>query len=671
VTITIRPATLDDVPAIVVLIAQNARKGGLLPRGEASIRAHIGNFLLACHSERSPVIPVPIPGTGNGIGDEESRHPQERDPSLTLGVTERVVGCGSLLPMNTTLVELRSLAVDETLRGAGIGQKLVAALIEEARARKFGTIFALTRAVSFFEKCGFAVAPKEFFPEKVWNDCVQCPMLENCDEVAVMMPLQQTDSPEIELPAEDRERVLQAVQAGRIARRAVSRENLIPLETVTRMAEEVKAHRPHHDSAPAPAPKRDVRKAVLAYNGGLDSSAIVPWLIETYGCEVVCFIADVGQREDFDAIRQKALNSGASKVIIKDLRDEFANEYLFPLIQSGAIYENKYLLGSSISRPLIAKHQVDVAAQEGADALVHGATGKGNDQVRFELTYMAMNPKLRVIAPWREWDFDGRSDVYEYARSRGVPMGEYEKGVYTMDENLWHFNHEGGRLEDLDYEPEEHLWEWTNAIEETPDQPEYVEVEFVSGMPKRANGLALGNAGLIEMLNEIGSTHGIGRVDIVENRLIGMKSRGLDEAPGATILRAAHQALEEITLDRETLHFKQMVALKYADLVYNGQWFTPLRDALQAFVTVTQRDVTGSVRLRLFKGNVMAVQRKATYSLYREDLATFNNDVAYDHDDADGFIKLFGLPSRVKGQMDQQRASRAQSPDVKVSTSGD
>jgi argininosuccinate synthase len=647
VTITIRPATLDDVPAIVVLIAQNARKGGLLPRGEASIRAHVGNFLVA---EKE-------------IENEKLKIERGDSPFSIFNLQFSIVGCGSLLPMNTTLVELRSLAVDENVRGAGIGQKLVAALIEEARARRFGTIFALTRAVSFFEKCGFAVAPKEFFPEKVWNDCVQCPMLENCDEVAVMLPLLQTDSTEIELPAEDRERVLQAVQAGRIARRAVSRENLIPLETVTRMAEEAKTHRPHHDAAAAaaaaPAPKRDVRKAVLAYNGGLDSSAIVPWLIETYGCEVVCFIADVGQREDFEAIRQKALNSGASKVIIKDLRDEFANEYLFPLIQSGAIYENKYLLGSSISRPLIAKHQVDVAVQEGADALVHGATGKGNDQVRFELAYMAMNPKLRVIAPWREWDFDGRSDVYDYALSRGVPMGEYEKGVYTMDENLWHFNHEGGRLEDLEYEPEEHLWEWTNAIEETPDQPEYVEVEFVSGMPKRVNGLSLGNAGLIEMLNEIGSTHGIGRVDIVENRLIGMKSRGLDEAPGAAILRAVHQALEEITLDRETLHFKQMVALKYADLVYNGQWFTPLRDALQAFVTVTQRDVTGSVRLRLFKGNVMAVQRKATYSLYREDLATFNNDVAYDHDDADGFIKLYGLPSRVKGQMDQQRASRA------------
>lgn len=646
VTITIRPATLDDVPAIVVLIAQNARKGGLLPRGEASIRAHIGNFLVAEVQIENEKLKI---------------EKGEADQFSIFNSQFSIVGCGSLLPMNTTLVELRSLAVDENARGAGIGQKLVAALVEEARKRKFGTIFALTRAVGFFEKCGFAVVPKEFFPEKVWNDCVQCPMLENCDEVAVMRSLQQEGGNVPQLGAEERERVLQAVQAGRIARRAVSRENLIPLETVMRMAEEAKAHRP----LVAGTPKRGVHKVVLAYNGGLDSSAIVPWLIEHYGCEVVCFVADIGQREDFEAIRQKALAGGASKVIIKDLRDEFANEYLFPLIQSGAIYENKYLLGSAISRPLIAKHQADVAAQEGADAVAHGATGKGNDQVRFELAYMAMNPKLKVIAPWREWSFDGRSEVYEYARSRGIPLGDYEKGVYTLDENLWHFNHEGGRLEDLEYEPEEHLWEWTNAIEETPDRPEYVEIEFVSGMPKRVNGLAVGNAGLIEMLNEIGSTHGIGRVDIVENRLIGMKSRGLDEAPGATILRVAHQGLEEITLDRETLHYKQMVALKYADLVYNGQWFTPLRDALQAFVTVTQRDVTGSVRVKLFKGNAIVVQRKATYSLYRADLATFNTDADYDHDDADGFIKLYGLPVRVKAQVDQQRAARSHPPAAK------
>jgi argininosuccinate synthase len=642
--IIIRPATLDDVPAIVVLIAQNARKGGLLPRGEASIRAHIGNFLVAEAGDRDQ---------GSGISDASDTRPLIPDTAI--------VGCGSLLPMNTTLVELRSLAVDESIRGAGIGQKLVAALIEEARRRKFGTFFALTRAVSFFEKCGFRVAPKEFFPEKVWNDCVACPMLENCDEVAVMMPLQTVQPDTTGDMQVAREQVLQAIQAGRIARRAVSRENLIPLEMVTRMSDEVKKIKPKRGAA-----KAGVKKVVVAYNGGLDSSAIVPWLIENYGCEVVCFVADIGQREDFDAIRRRAIASGARKVIIKDLRDEFANEYLFPLIQSGAIYENKYLLGSSISRPLIAKHQVDVAMAEGADALAHGATGKGNDQVRFELAYMAMNPSLRVIAPWREWAFNGREDVFEYARSRGVPMAESEKGIYTTDENLWHFNHEGGRLEDLEYEPDENLWEWTNAIEETPDQPDTVEIEFVSGMPKRLNGHGVGNAGLIEALNEIGSTHGIGRIDIVENRLVGMKSRGLDEAPGGTILRAAHQALEEITLDRETIYFKQIIALRFADLIYNGKWFTPLRDALQAFVTVTQRDVTGSVKLKLFKGNVMPVQRKAMYSLYREDLATFNNDAAYNHDDADGFIKLYGLSMRVKAQMDQQRASRQAPPaDVK------
>ncbi|MDW8396248.1 MAG: argininosuccinate synthase [Anaerolineae bacterium] len=617
--IRIRPALPADVPAIAALIAQNVRRGGLLPRSEANIRAHLGNFLVA---------------------EDEA--------------TGAVVGCGSLLPTTPTLVELRSLAVDERARGAGVGAKLVAALVEQARQREFGTIFALTRAVRFFEKCGFAVAPKEVFPEKVWNDCVQCPMLENCDEVAVMMPLHPAAQPP---PLGARDEVLQAIRAGRIARRAVSRENLIPLETVSRLG----AQLPDNASS---MPKRGVRKTVLAYTGGLDSSACIPWLIETYGCEVVCFLADIGQREDFEALCRKALQVGASKVVVRDLREEFANEYLFPLIQSGAIYEHKYLLGAAISRPLIAKHQVAVAEEEGADALAHGATGKGNDQVRLEVSYLALNPSLRVIAPWREWNFRGRRDVYDYARSRGVPVGDYSDDLYTTDENLWHFNHEGGRLEDLEYEPEERLWKWTNAIDETPDQPAYVEIEFLNGMPKRLNGETLSGAALIERLNEIGAAHGIGRTDIVENRLIGIKSRGLYESPAAWILRAAHQALEEITLDRETAHFKQVVALKYADLVYNGQWFTPLRDALQAFVAVTQRDVTGSVQLRLFKGNVLIARRRATYSLYREDLATFNNDEAYDQRSADGFIRLFGLPMRVKAQLDARRARRAEPPAI-------
>ncbi len=620
-TFAIRSATLDDVPAIVVLIAQNARRGGLLPRGESSIRAHIDNFLVA-----------------------------EADDDV-------IAGCGSLLPMNTTLVELRSLAVDENARGGGVGKQIVAALIDEARKRKFGTIFALTRAVAFFEKCGFQVAPKEFFPEKVWNDCVACPLLENCDEVAVMMPLHSDAAEGAHLAPVDRERVLQAVQAGRAARRAVSTENLIPLETVMRLAAEAKkSKRPERPKARKT--KSTLKKVLLAYNGGLDSSASIPWFRETYGCEVVCFVANVGQHDDFEELQRNALASGASKCIVLDLRDEFANEYLYPLIQSGAIYENKYLLGSAISRPLIAKHQVDLAAQEGADAVAHGATGKGNDMVRFELTYMALNPNLRVVAPWREWHFDGREDLFDYARARGVAVDDSARGLYTQDENLWHSNYEGGQLEDLAWEPNEALYEWTEALQDTPDAPEYLEIEFVSGMPRKLNGNLIGNAALIEALNAIGSTHGIGRVDIVDNRLIGMKSRSIDETPGGVILREAHQALEEITLDRDTLHFKQHVALRYAELIYNGQWFTPLRDALQAFVTVTQRDVTGAARVRLHKGHAVVVGRKAAYSLYRADLATFNNDEDYNHKDAEGFIKLYGLATRIKAQLDQQRAQR-------------
>jgi len=613
--VSVRPATSDDVAAIAALIAQNVRKGGLLPRDEADIRAHLDDFLVA----------------EDGDADQPGR----------------VIGCGSLVPMNATLVELRSLAVDEHARGGGVGRRLVAALVEEARRRQFGTIFALTRAVGFFEKCGFSVVPKEFFPEKVWNDCVACPMLENCDEVAVMMPLQPDRASEFQIRPEDRERVLRAVQAGRLARRAVSRENLIPLETVTRL----------HPGA-TPAAGRGVRKVVLAYSGGLDSAVIVPWLIETYQCEVVCFVANIGQREDLDAVCQRALHSGAAKVVVKDLRDEFANEFLLPLLQSGAIYEGGDLLGAPIARPLIAKHQVMIAKQEEADALAHGATGKGNDQVCFELAYMALNPNLRVIAPWREWQFTSRDELLAYARARHVPLDLRSDAAYTLDENLWHCSREGGELEDLAYEPAEALWRWTNALEEAPNQPEHLEVEFVNGIPKRLNGLSLSGAALIERVNEIGALHGVGRSDFVVNRLVGMKSRRLQEAPAATILRAAHQALEQLVLDRETMHFKQLVALRYADLVYSGQWFTPLRDALQAFITVTQRDVTGSVHLKLFKGHVQVVQRQAAYSLYRADLATLNGSEHYRHDNAQGFVQVYGLPTWIKAQLDQQRAAR-------------
>jgi len=599
----IRAAVPGDVAAIAALIAQNARKGGLLLRDEADIRAHLDDFLVA------------------------------------EGGDSRVIGCGSLVPMNATLVELRSLAVDESARGGGVGQRLVAALVEEARRRQFGTIFALTRAVGFFEKCGFAVVPKEFFPEKVWNDCVACPMLENCDEVAVMMPLQPDQADEFQIRPEDRERVLRAVQAGRLAHRAVSRENLIPLETVTRL-------------------NRGVRKVVLAYSGGLDMAIIVPWLIEAYGCEVICFVANIGQREDLEAVRQRALRSGAAKVIVADLREEFANEFLFPLLQSGAIYEGGDLLGAPIARPLIAKHQVAIARQESADALAHGATGKGNDQLCFELAYMSLSPNLRVIAPWREWGFTHRDDLLAYGRARHVPLDLHEEAAYTLDENLWHCSQEGGELEDLAYEPAETMWRWTNALEDAPDQPEHVEVEFVNGIPKRLNGASLSGAALIERVNEIGALHGIGRSDFVANRLVGMKSRRLQEAPAATILRAAHQALEQLVLDREVMHFKQLVALRYADLVHNGQWFTPLRDALQAFITVTQRDVTGSVRLKLFKGHIQVVQRRAAYSLYRADLAALNGSEHYQHDNTQGFVQVYGMQMWIKAQLDQQRAAR-------------
>ncbi|MDW8408363.1 MAG: argininosuccinate synthase [Anaerolineae bacterium] len=410
--------------------------------------------------------------------------------------------------------------------------------------------------------------------------------------------------------------------------------------------------------------REPVNKVVLAYSGGLDTACAVPWLRENYGCEVICFVADVGQGGDFEAIKRRAIASGASACIVEDLREEFANEYLFPLIQSGAIYEGKYLLGASIVRPLIAKHQVDLAARLGADAVAHAATGKGNDQVRFELSYMALNPRLKVIAPWREWHIRGRDDAIAYAQAHNIPISHSLERIYSGDRSLWHKSTEGGSLEDPWREPDPDLYSMTVAPEQAPDQPEYVEIEFLCGMPKKVNGRSMGGAELIATLNQIGARHGVGRVDLVENRLVGIKSRGVYETPGGTILRAAHQGLEELTLDRETLHFKQVVALRFAELIYNGQWFTPLRDAIQAFVTVTQRDVTGTARVKLYKGNAMLVGRKAAYSLYREDLATFLRDDVYNHQDAEGFIRLYGLPLRVKAQVDLNRAARVAQLDV-------
>ena len=396
----------------------------------------------------------------------------------------------------------------------------------------------------------------------------------------------------------------------------------------------------------------DVKKVVLAYSGGLDTSVIVPWLRENYGCEVICFCADIGQGEELSGLPEKAVVSGASKCIIKDLREEFARDFLFPMLQSGAIYERQYLLGTSVARPLIAKWQVQIAEDEGADAVAHGATGKGNDQVRFELTFKALNPTLQVISPWREWDIRSREDALDYARAHNVPVEATEKQIYSRDRNLWHLSHEGGPLENPANAPQEDMYQWTVAPEQAPDQPEQVEIAFEAGAPVAVNGELLTPAALIEALNALGAKHGVGRVDMVENRLVGMKSRGVYETPGGTILYAAHRELESLCLDRESAHFKEQVAQKYAEMVYFGQWYHNLREALQAFTTETQRPLTGWVRLRLHKGSVSVLGRHSANSLYREDFATFGQEDVYDQKDALGFINLFGLPMKVKAMIE-------------------
>jgi len=405
--------------------------------------------------------------------------------------------------------------------------------------------------------------------------------------------------------------------------------------------------------------KPKVGKVVLAYSGGLDTSIIVPWLKENYDCEVICVCANIGQGDDLSGIEAKALASGASKCYVKDLREEFITEYIYPTIQAGAVYERKYLLGTSFARPLIAQAQVEIAEMEGADAVAHGCTGKGNDQVRFELTYQALNPKLHVIAPWREWTIRSREDAIAYAQKHNVPVTATLKSIYSRDWNIWHLSHEGGILEDPWQEPEPTMYQLTVAPEQAPDEPEYVEIEFEKGAPRKINGRAMGAIELLTTLNQLGAKHGIGRVDLVENRLVGMKSHGVYETPGGTILVTAHDALEELCLDRETLHYKQQIALKYADLVYNGQWFTPLREALDAFVRETQKTVTGTVRLKLYKGNVILVGRKSPHSLYREDYATFGQEDVYNQKDAEGFIRLFGLPLKVRALLDIERHGKS------------
>jgi argininosuccinate synthase len=395
-----------------------------------------------------------------------------------------------------------------------------------------------------------------------------------------------------------------------------------------------------------------VKKIVLAYSGGLDTSIIIPWLIENYGGEVIAFAADVGQGSELTGLEEKAIRTGASKCIIEDLRDEFVTEFVFPTMRAGAIYERKYLLGTSFARPLMARRQVEIAEQEGADAVAHGCTGKGNDQVRFELAFKALNPKLRIIAPWREWDLKSREDEIDYAQDRKIPITVSKEKIYSEDRNLWHLSHEGGILEDPWNEPEENMFSLTISPEKAPDKPQYVEIQFENGNPIAVDGKTLTPVKVIETLNKIGGAHGIGRADLVENRLVGMKSRGVYETPGGTLLLAAHRELESLTLDRATLHYKDILAGKYAELVYNGQWFTPLRYAMDAFVDSIQTRVAGVVRLKLYKGNIIVAGRRSPYSLYREDLATFAEDAIYNQKEAEGFINLFGLPSKVEALLD-------------------
>ncbi len=392
-----------------------------------------------------------------------------------------------------------------------------------------------------------------------------------------------------------------------------------------------------------------VKKVVLAYSGGLDTSVIVPWLKENYGCEVICFCADLGQSdEDLSMLEGKALASGASHFVLHDMKEELATDYLFPMLKAGAVYERKYLLGTSVARPLIAAHLVDVAHQFGADDGAPGATGKGNAQVRFELTVMALDPRLKIIAPWREWDIRSREDAIAYAARYNIPVTATVKSIYSRDSNLWHISHEGGLLENPWNEPEEPMYQISAAPENAPERPTYVEIEFESGTPVAVNGERMSPASLIGYLNKIGGAHGVGRVDLVENRLVGMKSHGVYETPGGSILMAAHRELESLVIDHETMHFKDIVALKYAELIYNGLWFTPLREALAAFVDSTQGPVTGTVRLKLFRGNIIVAGRKSKFSLYREDFATFGQEDVYDQSDAEGFIHLYGLSLKVR-----------------------
>ncbi|MCQ2464033.1 MAG: argininosuccinate synthase [Oscillospiraceae bacterium] len=406
--------------------------------------------------------------------------------------------------------------------------------------------------------------------------------------------------------------------------------------------------------------KKDIKKVVLAYSGGLDTSIIIPWLKENYNnCEVIAVSADVGQGTELDGLEEKAIKTGASKLYIEHITEEFLTDYVFPTLQAGAVYENRYLLGTSFARPIIAKRIVEIAKKEGADAICHGCTGKGNDQVRFEMAIKAFAPDMAVIAPWREWTIKSRDEEIDYAEAHNIPLKISRETNYSKDKNIWHLSHEGLDLESPANEPQynkEGFLELGVSPEQAPDTPTYVTITFEKGVPVAVDGKKMNATELVTTLNKVGGANGIGITDLVENRLVGMKSRGVYETPGGTILYHAHEVLETLCLDKETARIKQHLAVKFADVVYNGQWFTPLREALSAFVTETQKTVTGEVKLKLYKGNIINAGVTSPYTLYDEEVATFDEDEVYDQKDAEGFINIFGLPTKVKAQLDAKRS---------------
>ncbi len=628
---------------MAALVAQYAARGDVLPRPAAAIRITIADWVVA-----------------------------ERE--------EAVVACGAIAPYSSSLAEVRTTIVRDELQGHGVGRRIVVALAELADARGIPTLFTLTRATPFFERLGFQLAAREDFPEKVWKDCLNCPLIDACDETALRLEVAAFLADLAKTVSDDVEDLAHGGRMTDVSDPAATSK--LPVDDTRPATTTATGARPHvgpnlppagivpplpaypppavlgrsgfalQRNRPMSSEAKSASKVVLAYSGGLDTSVIVPWLRENYGCKVICFCADLGQGSELEGLREKALASGASEVIVQDLRDEFASDFLFPMMHSGAVYERQYLLGTSIARPLIAKWQVAIAQEYGADAVAHGCTGKGNDQVRFELTFQALDPTLQVIAPWREWHIRSREDALDYAELYGVPIESREKSIYSRDRNLWHISHEGGILENPANAPDPDMFLWTVDPQDAPDEPEIVELGFRQGSPVSVNGVDLGPAALIETLNEIAARHGVGRIDIVENRLVGMKSRGVYETPGGTLLYAAHRELESLCLDRETMHFKEQMALRYAELVYFGQWYHTLRESLQAFIGETQHTVTGWVKLKLYKGSVIIDGRYSPNSLYREDFATFGEDDVYDQSDAAGFIRLFGLQMKVQAMMD-------------------